>query len=398
MTTLRPGAAATRLLLPATFITALGNNIQLIASALLLVRSNSTMLAVGWLFIAVALPQAVLSPWFGRLADRFDRRRLWLACDLTSVVAALALPLGLAAGGSGDTVVYASNFALAVVSALFLPASAALIKERVPPADLRRFNAGYEIALQAGMLLSASIGGFALQRFGTTPLFVFNAATFAASALCVFAVGRRPTGLPVSATPVVESVTASAPLSTWRLIMLYAQGNIVVTVFNALMPILVLTEMRAGTGLVGIVDAVGGTGFLLAAAAYRAVGSRFTDLRIALVGYLATVLFLVLQPQFGTAGLIATVFCCAATYGQARIASRALLLVTAPPDRVGRVFGLANGIGLASTIVVMLVVSTVTDRTDTRYGFATLAAVTLVLTVVAVLTGRPGRSPSSRSA
>ncbi len=40
--------------------------------------------------------------------------------------------------------------------------------------------------------------------------------------------------------------------------------------------------------------------------------------------------------------------------GQARIASRALLLTSVPEHQVGRLFGLANGYGLAGTIVVML--------------------------------------------
>jgi hypothetical protein len=45
---------AERLLVPAAFITALGNNVQLIAGALVMIRTDRTMMAVGWLFIAVA--------------------------------------------------------------------------------------------------------------------------------------------------------------------------------------------------------------------------------------------------------------------------------------------------------------------------------------------------------
>jgi MFS family permease len=157
--------------LPAAFITSLGNNIQLLGAALLLVRSQGSMLDVGWLFIAVAVPQAVLSPYFGRLADRFDRRRLWVICDLVSAAVALVLPVGLALGVSQRPLVYATNFALAVIAAQFTPASAGLIRERVATAQLRRFNAHYEIALQCGMLLSAAVGGIALQYFGPKPLF-----------------------------------------------------------------------------------------------------------------------------------------------------------------------------------------------------------------------------------
>ncbi|GAA4634076.1 hypothetical protein GCM10023196_074170 [Actinoallomurus vinaceus] len=375
---------AERLLIPATFITSLGNNIQLIAAALLLVRAERTMLAVGWLFIAVAAPQAVLSPFFGRVADRFDRRTLWVCCDLAGAVAALALPAGLAAGAPTDAVVYAANLALAVVATLFVPVSAGLIKERVRPAELRRFNANYEIAMQAGMLLSASVGGFAVQWFGAVPLFAFNAGTFAASALCVFAVGRRP------AHPDPEPVTgpqdapaeAGRRMATGWLILLYAQGSVVVTVFNALLPVLVVGELHRGSAILGLVDALGGTGFLLAAAAYRLVGHRLGDLRIALAGYLLCNGLLILQPRYGVAGLMPLVLIGACGFGQARIASRALLLASAPEHRIGRVFGVANACALAGTVAVMLVVATITDRSDTRYGFAALAAISILAAAI----------------
>jgi MFS family permease len=201
------------LLLPAAFITSLGNNIQLLGAALLLVRAHGSMLDVGWLFIAVAVPQAVLSPYFGRLADRFDRRRLWVGCDLLGAVAALALPIGLALGVSQQPLVYATNFPLAVVAAQFMPASAALIRERVPARQLRRFNAHYEIALQCGMLLSASVGGVALQYFGPQPLFTFNALTFVLSATLVFAVGP---GRGIEQLPPATTAVAAGPASRSR--------------------------------------------------------------------------------------------------------------------------------------------------------------------------------------
>lgn len=398
--TARTARTGERLLIPAAFITALGNNVQLITAALLLVRSEKSMLAVGWLFIAVAVPQAALSPLFGRLADRFDRRRLWIGCDLASAVAALAVPLWSAVAGPSGAAVYAGNFALAVVSALFVPAGAGLIKERVRPGDLRRFNADYEVATQARMLLSASVGGVALQHFGATPLLVFNSATFLASALCVTASGRGRTRTPAAgpaphaAGPVPR--TGRPRPSSLRLIVLYAQGSVVVTVFNALLPVLVIDELHRGAAVFGAADAVGGTGFLLAAVAYRAVGRRFGDLRVAVAGFLASDVLLVEQPQFGVIGLVAGVGLGALLFGQARIASRTLLMASAEEDRVGQVFGIANAGGLAATVVVMLTVATVTDRTDSRYGFAVLAAVS-ALAALAAAAGRT-RDPDAAPA
>jgi MFS family permease len=372
-----------KLLLPAAFITSLGNNIQLLGAALLLVRAQGSMLDVGWLFIAVAVPQALLSPYFGRLADRFDRRRLWIGCDLVSAVAALSLPVGLALGGPQQPLIYATNFALAVVAALFTPTSAALVRERVPLATLRPFNAHYEMALQAGMLLSASIGGFALQFFGSTPLFVFNGVTFVASALLLVAVGS--TGRRVVVVDEVPPVIKRTGLPLAPLALLFGQGLVVVTVFNALLPVLLIGEWHRGPAVLGVVDAVGGAGFLLAAVAYRRSVVRFGDLRLAVGGFLVCNVLLVLQPLFGVGALMGLVLVGAFVFGQARIATRSLLMTSVDELRVGHAFGVANGYGLAATVVVMLVTSVVTGHTDTRFGFATLAAISLLAAVLAVV-------------
>ncbi|TCC45104.1 MFS transporter [Kribbella capetownensis] len=381
-----------RLLLPAAFITSLGNNIQLIGAALLLVQAQGSMLDVGWLFIAVAVPQAVLSPYFGRLADRLDRRLLWIGCDVVSAVAALGLPIGLAVGAPQQAVVYASNFALAVVAALFMPVSAALVRERVPAPELRRFNGHYEIAVQSGMLLSASVGGFALQYFGSTPLFVFNGITFVSSAVLVVAVGalRRRIETPAEAPPVTKRVAVRLPVGA--LALLYGQGLVVVTVFNALLPVLIVGEWHRGAAVVGVVDALGGAGFLLAAVAYRRSAVRLGDLRVALIGFVACNALLVLQPLFGVGALMGLVLVGAFVFGQARIATRLLLMTSVDESQVGRAFGVANGYGLATTVVVMLVTSAITDRTSTHYGFAALAASSLAAAGLAVVWIRRAKS------
>ncbi|MER6952064.1 MFS transporter [Nonomuraea sp. NPDC000554] len=375
------------LLVSAAFATALGNNVQLIVGALLMIREQQTMMAVGWLFIAVAGPQALLSPFFGRLADRFDRRSLWIGCDATSAALALGLPLWLACGGAPGPGIYSANLGLAVVSALFFPASSALIKERVPADRLRRFNARYEMGTQAGMLLSATVGGLSVQAFGAVPLLVFNAATFMVSALCVAAVGRRPDRAPAAAAGEQAPAPAASrgPLRVRRFILLYAQGSVVVTVFNALLPTAVIGELHLGAATFGVVDALGCLGFLAATGAYRIVSRRHPDLRIAVVGFLLCNVGLVLQSQFGIVGYLVGVPLGAFFFGQARIASRTMLMASADDASVGRAFGLANGGGLAATVGAMFLVATVTDHSDTRYGFGVLAALALLATLSAGL-------------
>ncbi|MFJ8078571.1 hypothetical protein ACIQ7Q_32740 [Streptomyces sp. NPDC096176] len=52
-------------------------------------------------------------------------------------------------------------------------------------------------------------------------------------------------------------------------------------------------------------------------------------------------------------------------------------------NQAGRVFGVANGCGLAATIVAMLMVATITDHSDTRYGFVATAALSAAATLTA---------------
>jgi hypothetical protein len=172
------------------------------------------------------------------------------------------------------------------------------------------------------------------------------------------------------------------PAHTGRLILLYAQSSIVVSVFNALLPMFVIVELHQGSGILGVVDALGGTGFLFAAAAYRVFSPRMDDLPIALAGFMLTGIVLLLQPQYGVIGLVPGVLTGAWVLGLGRIGARALLLTSVHESRAGRVFGLANGCGLAGTVVVMLGIADVTDHSDSRYGFATLGVITLITTAL----------------
>src|SRR5205814_2004709 len=98
----------------------------------------------------------------------------------------------------------------------------------------------------------ATVGGLAVQRFGVAPLLSFNAATFLASALCLIAVGRRPERAVAAASAGEAHVTLPVRrIPMGRLILLYAQGSVVVTVFNALLPKLVLGEWHLGAGTFG---------------------------------------------------------------------------------------------------------------------------------------------------
>ncbi|MDA1358311.1 MFS transporter [Glycomyces luteolus] len=380
----RPGRAE-RLLLPATFITSLGNGIQLVASAVLVFTTGHSALAVGWLFIAVSVPPALLSLWFGTVADRFDRRTLCLFADLASAAAALVLPIWMLAGGEPGLAAYGTAFALALLAALFMPAGNALIKERVHPARVARFSAHYEMALQLGTLLAASIGGFLIHFVGTTPLFVFNGATFLASAAAMWALRRAPRETE-TAEPLDEpNEVDGAPLL--RLGFLYALCQVMTMVSNTTLIVLVYEGFGRGAGVYGLVDALAGVGFCIAAALYPKVSGRFGELRTAVVGGVGCALFSFVFP-IHLAALLICIPPAAFLIGSSRVGLRSLLLAAVPERRAGRLFGAINAAGLGLAAGMTVLIAYIADTTHIRYGFYVLGAACAVATAVVAATLR----------
>jgi hypothetical protein len=179
---------------------------------------------------------------------------------------------------------------------------------------------------------------------------------------------------------------------------LFAQSSVVVTLFNALLPKLVLVEFHRGAGTYGAIDALGSLGFLGAGWSYRLLSARLGDRRISLTGYALCATLFAIEPDLGVAGLFPTVLFGAFVFGNARIASRTLLMSSVDPRHTGRVFGKANGGGLAATIVAMLLVAEITDHTDCTCGFAATALLSAAAVSACALRLRaPEPEPESES-
>jgi len=383
--TLPAPSRAERLLLPATFVTSLGNGIQLVAAAVLVFTTGQSALAVGWLFIAVSVPPALLSLWFGTVADRFDRRTLCLIADLVSAAAALVLPVWILTGGDPGPVAYATAFALSLLSALFMPASNALIKERVHPARVARFSAHYEMAMQLGLLLAASIGGFLIHFIGTTPLFMFNGATFLLSAVAMWAMRRAPARAETAEQVAEADGVDGAPLL--RLGLLYALCQVMTMVSNTTLIVLVYKGFGRGAGIYGLTDALAGLGFCVAAALYTRVSGRFGQFRTAVVGGVGCALFSLLLPLHLMV-LLSCIPFAAFLIGLSRVGMRSLLLAAVPERRAGRLFGAVNAVGLGLSGGVTVLVALVADATHIRYGFLLLGGICAVATVATAMTLR----------
>jgi MFS family permease len=380
-----------RLLLPASFITTAGNALQLTAASILVFHADSNALAVGWLFIAVAIPQVILAVVFGRLVDRYDRRTLSVTADLVSALTALALPVWLWLGGSHTLGSYLANFLLACSAALFMPASNALVKERVRDDRLTGFNSRFEVFNNAGLLLASSLAGVLYVAVGPVPLFVFNSATFVASAALTWLIGRQPPqvtpaaaehGTPVPQARETGDGAAGRPARqpVGRLAMLYVNAGMGLVVASTLLLVVILHTFHKGPWLVGVTDALAFTGFLIGGTIYPKISARVKMLPLAVIAMLANLVCWCLEP-INWIVLMCVIPLGGISFATTRISARTLLMRASPPDRVGRVFGATQAATLALSIVVTVAMSEIADSASVPLAFWALGALQAAIAI-----------------
>ena len=109
-----------------------------VALTSLILQATDRALFVGLLIFSQELAFVVSSPFAGALADRLDRRKLMIACDLGRTAVCLSF---LLVSDATIWLAYPLIAMLAILAAPFDPASSAAIPNLVDPEDLPVANA-----------------------------------------------------------------------------------------------------------------------------------------------------------------------------------------------------------------------------------------------------------------
>jgi MFS family permease len=158
-----------RLLTAGQFTSTIGDYCYAVALPWLVLSGGGSAASLGIVLACYGIPRALLMVPAGSLADRFGPRRVMLGSDfarclLTAVFAVLA-----AAHVSSLLAVAPVAALLGAFSALFLPASMAMMPSLVESSRLTSANAVYTGFVQAGSMLGPVLGGVLVAVTGPCP-------------------------------------------------------------------------------------------------------------------------------------------------------------------------------------------------------------------------------------
>ncbi|MFI7673440.1 amino acid adenylation domain-containing protein [Actinophytocola sp. NPDC049390] len=244
-------------------VSMIGNELSAFALGVWAYQRSGRVIDLALVVLLARVPSMLLTPVGGALADRVDRRRIMLACDLTSGAAMAVLAVLVALGRLDLVAVCAIVGVMSVASAFHRPAYLAAIAQLVPKPYLPQANALADIGAGLGTILGPVLGGVLMGLSGLTAVVVVDVATFAIGVVSLVLV-RFPNRLFFTQTePFAKAVTGGWKFVVRRKPLLVMIGYFaVVNYFTAVMwvGLTPLVLSIGSTGELGVVSAVGGIG------------------------------------------------------------------------------------------------------------------------------------------
>ena len=194
-------------------ISQLGNQAFSIAMMFWLMRATGSASLMGLLMFASMLPGVILGPFGGTFADRHNRIRIAVVCDLLSGTAILTLGFLMLDPRVQRLEPDAVRFLLGVIfvgavlvgalRAFRQPALGAAIPDLVPRDKIAAANSLNQFAVQASTLVGQAVGGVLYQAVGAAVLFLIDGSSFLYAAVSAFFV--RTADRPAEPEPAPES-------------------------------------------------------------------------------------------------------------------------------------------------------------------------------------------------
>ena len=366
-----------------------GTWVQLIVVGSLVARETGSALYTGLTALALFTPQGVCAPIGGLLADRYDRRKVFVGALLGQAVATAALALVLASGVTQPLLLAVIIVFSSAAGALGQPAYSAMLPDLVPPEELMAMVSLGIYSWNGGRIIGPILGTILVVLVGPSWTVAFNAITFALMALAVSMLRKSfmPPGTPAEGirARLREGWNALEQVPGCRYgIVSIMILNVAVGPFMALIPIYVREIFGGGTAMAGTFSALQGAGAIVGGLLFTVLAVRFGRDRMLIVACTAlctAYIIYALAPTSVMAG--AAIIWMGA--GSASIFASSMTIVQrdAPDGERGRILSLTQcGMGLCYGLGVLWI-SVVGDWSSLRLAFLCACGVAIIGSVTA---------------
>jgi NRE family putative nickel resistance protein-like MFS transporter len=350
-------------------VSLLGDWFNLIGSAALVTQLTGSGVAVGGLFVVRMLAPFLVSPLAGVLADRLNRRRLLIACDLSR--ACVVLGFLVVRRPAEVWLLYALTALQLGISGVFYPARNAILPDIVSGRELGAANALSGATWSVMLAIGAGLGGLVAGSWGIYPSFVVDSTSFLVSAGFITRVhyhvapglAGRPVGVRASLQQYADGLRyLRRNLDTFAVATLKGAMGLVISGALQVAEVTIAEQVfvigQGGSTSIGLLYAFGGIGAGLGPIlARRLVGDREAGLRGALLtGFLLAGVGLTIASSLHSLPVVLLgILTEALGTGAIWVLSTQLLLQMVPGRVRGRVFSvefawstLATAIGSAT--------------------------------------------------
>ncbi|MEI6038687.1 MAG: MFS transporter [Actinomycetes bacterium] len=161
-------------------MSSIGTWVHRIAQDWLVLELTNSGQALGIVVSAQFLPGFFLSLTGGSLADRFDRRKALILCNLFGSLISSALGILVISGKANLAIVTAAAFLLGITNAIDGPIRQSYYVMLVGEKDLPNALSLNSANLNIGRLIGPLLSGILIERFDTGPSFLINGAMYVA--------------------------------------------------------------------------------------------------------------------------------------------------------------------------------------------------------------------------
>jgi MFS family permease len=331
-----------RLLTAGTLITGLGTQATLVALPYQVFVITGSAFLVGLIGAAELGPLIIASLFGGALADRFDRRRLLLFCQLALVAIAAALAVAAATGPPPIWILFVLAAAMAGASAIERVVRSAIVpntvsKERLPAAISLTYGL-YQLTQVAG----PGLGGVLIAVFGLATPYAVDAVSCLGMAGAAALMSAQPPVAVEAHEPVLRSIRSGlAFLRTLPAVTAGFVMDLSAMTFGmprALFPVLALTVYHAGAAGTGLLYAAVAAGATVAALTTGWMSHARRLGRIALVAVAFWGVFIAAAGFVGTIWAAAALFALAGAADSVSAVCRSTMMQVLTPERMrGRI-------------------------------------------------------------